>query len=320
MQVETTRSYDLLAVMGLTLAAVTVVLLDPWQPLRVVLGLPFVLFLPGYALVAALFPERHRRYEVAKGEEAQAEETVEEGIDALERTALSLGLSIAVVPLIGLGLNYTPWGIRLVPILVSLAAFVTLACATAEWRRRQVPDDERFRIAFTLTGPDWEEYSTLDKVLTVALAVSIVFAMGALGYVLTTPRTGERFTEFYILGPGGMATDYPTNLTANETGELILGVTNLEHRPANYTARMIDQPGRFVEDETGNRTFRPDGNRTLETWQPRLTHNETWERDVNFTLEEHGTHRIVFHLDAEHRDEEPYRRLQLFVNVTAEAS
>jgi len=34
-----------------------------------------------------------------------------EGIDdGIERVALSFGLSIAIVPLIGLVLNFTPWG------------------------------------------------------------------------------------------------------------------------------------------------------------------------------------------------------------------
>lgn len=59
--------------------------------LRVPIGLLMVLFVPGYVLIAALFPKR-------------------EDLDGIERIALSFGLSIAVVPLIGLGLNYTPWG------------------------------------------------------------------------------------------------------------------------------------------------------------------------------------------------------------------
>ncbi|PKL59145.1 MAG: hypothetical protein CVV33_09340, partial [Methanomicrobiales archaeon HGW-Methanomicrobiales-4] len=73
-------------------------------PVRVVFALPVVLFIPGYALIAALFPGN-------------------EEIDIIERVALSFGLSIAVVPLIGLGLNYTPFGIRLDPIVTSLAIF-----------------------------------------------------------------------------------------------------------------------------------------------------------------------------------------------------
>ena len=34
-------------------------------------------------------------------------------------------------------------------------------------------------------------------------------ALGALGYVIATPRVGKGFTEFYILGLSGRAADYP---------------------------------------------------------------------------------------------------------------
>ena len=63
-------------------------------PVRIIPGLLLVLFLPGYSLIAALFPGR--------GDP-----------DGIERIALSFGVSIAVVPLIGLALNYTPFGSRL---------------------------------------------------------------------------------------------------------------------------------------------------------------------------------------------------------------
>ncbi|HXX73176.1 MAG TPA: DUF1616 domain-containing protein [Candidatus Acidoferrales bacterium] len=74
---------------------------SPWVVFRWVLGSVFVLFIPGYATVEALFPET--------GE-----------LNSLERFALSIGLSLALAPLIGLFLNYTPWGIRLAPIVISL--------------------------------------------------------------------------------------------------------------------------------------------------------------------------------------------------------
>jgi len=73
----------------------------PFVALRWVLGSVFVLFIPGYVTVEALFP---------KGRE----------LDSIERFALSVGLSLALVPLVGLLLNYTPWGIRLTPIVISL--------------------------------------------------------------------------------------------------------------------------------------------------------------------------------------------------------
>ncbi|NOQ34054.1 MAG: DUF1616 domain-containing protein, partial [Methanosarcinales archaeon] len=88
---------DLALVITLTLACILFVL-TPWldeTPVRVVLGLLLVLFLPGYSLIAALFPGK-------------------DDLDGIERIALSFGLSIAVVPLLGLGLNYTQYGIRLV--------------------------------------------------------------------------------------------------------------------------------------------------------------------------------------------------------------
>jgi len=72
--------------------------------MRYVLGSIFLLYFPGSMLIEALYPR--------KGD-----------LESLERLALSIGLSLAVVPLIGLFLNYTPWGIRLTPIVISLVAF-----------------------------------------------------------------------------------------------------------------------------------------------------------------------------------------------------
>ncbi len=85
---------------------------------RYVLGGVFVLFLPGFLLISALY--------VRSGE-----------MDTLEKIALSIGLSLAVVPLIGLILNYTPWGIRLEPIMVSLALFsevMAVVCVVRKFR------------------------------------------------------------------------------------------------------------------------------------------------------------------------------------------
>ena len=71
---------DLIAVAAataVTLACVYIPVLNE-SFLRILVGVAMVLFIPGYALIAALFP--------AKGD-----------LDGIERVALSFGLSIAVV-------------------------------------------------------------------------------------------------------------------------------------------------------------------------------------------------------------------------------
>jgi len=87
----------------------------PWVYVRYLLGVIFVLWLPGYTFIKALFPS--------------AEKAREKGLDTIERIALSIGMSLALIPIIGLLLNYTPWGIRLTPIVLSLLA-LTIVFAT----------------------------------------------------------------------------------------------------------------------------------------------------------------------------------------------
>jgi len=98
----------------------------PLVVFRWVLGSVFVLFIPGYVAVEALFP---------KGRE----------LDGLERLALSVGLSLALVPLVGLLLNYTPWGIRLDPIMISLT-ILTIGLALVAFARRFRLSVERFEL------------------------------------------------------------------------------------------------------------------------------------------------------------------------------
>jgi len=118
---------DLALVILLTLACILFVLVPPLNetPVRIILGLLLVLFLPGYSLIAALFPAK-------------------DDLDGIERIALSFGLSIAVVPLLGLALNYTPLGIRLAPVLVVLSMFTVSLAVVAGVRRQGLSEGERF--------------------------------------------------------------------------------------------------------------------------------------------------------------------------------
>jgi hypothetical protein len=96
---------------------------SPLVYVRYVLGTVFILGVPGYVLVKALFPTKKE-------------------MDSIERLALSIGLSLALVPIVGLILNYTPWGIRLTPIILSLLALTLALAAAALMREYQVSTDE----------------------------------------------------------------------------------------------------------------------------------------------------------------------------------
>ncbi len=94
--------WTLTTLVALTVIVVFTVNATPLLYVRYVLGGIFILFLPGAMLVTALYP---------RGED----------LGELERIALAIGLSLAIVPLVGLALNYTPWGITLSPTMVALA-------------------------------------------------------------------------------------------------------------------------------------------------------------------------------------------------------
>ena len=288
---------DLLIVMGLVLLTDIFVLTPGLSEtaVRNILGLPLVLFLPGYALIAALFP--------AKSD-----------LDGIERTALSFGLSIAVVPLIGLGLNYTPWGIRLLPILISLSVFTFVMCGLAYLRRAKLPETEAFEVPFGETALSLKAEilekpkSKLDQALTVVLVLSILLSVATLIYVIATPKESEHFTEFYILGPDGKADNYTTNYVLGESGTVIVGIVNHEYRPINYT----------MEIRLENKSLPlPENQRQIS-----LAHNETWQEPVTFTpLFEGQNMKLEFLLFNETDRAVPYRDLHLWINVnTTEAN
>ncbi len=259
-------------------------------PIRTVLGLPMVLFLPGYALIAALFPSK-------------------DDLDGIERLALGFGLSIAVVPLIGLGLNYTPWGIRLIPILVSLSVFTLFMCAVAVYRRAQLPSEKAFSVSpgevyESLKAPvSSQPESRLDRILTIILVISVLASVVALAYVVVSPKQGEKFTEFYILGMDGKADNYTTHFTLGDDGQVIVGVVNHEYERAKYT----------MDIRLNNDSLSIPSN--VQSFS--LEHNATWERPVVFTPNSVGNNmKLEFLLYKNDNLTVPYRDLHLWVNVT----
>jgi hypothetical protein len=121
---QSTLAWDLwLTLLLLALGIVTTlgipVEMFPLVILRWVFGGLLLVFVPGFAFIRALFP--FERY-----------------IDQWERIALSCGLSIALAVLVAFGLNFTPWGITLIPTAAVLAVLTVVSICIATLRRARV--------------------------------------------------------------------------------------------------------------------------------------------------------------------------------------
>ncbi|AGB14879.1 putative membrane protein [Halovivax ruber XH-70] len=291
-----------------------------WIPLVPV----FVLFLPGYALVAALFPaasdtshgtavDGTTESTTAVGEttptgtgDDQVDSSRRIGvtagvdrprIDGIERVALSFALSVAIAPLIGLGLSVTPWGIELEPILVTMTLFSFLAVIVAAVRRSRLPTDDQFRVPSRAWSGGiyrafFEPDSRTDALLNVFLALAVVFAFAAVGFAAVAPQQGERFSAIYLLGEdsdGELGTgNFTTELTRGEPVELVVGVDNHEHERTSYEVVVLEQELAFETGEEPGPEGAPIGNqstvtdatvtdqRELDRFNTTLSHDETW--------------------------------------------
>ena len=250
---------------------------------RIVFGLMFLLFSPGYSLIAALFPSRR-------------------SLGGIERLALSFGLSIATVPLIGLILNYTPLGIRLYPVLLSVLAFIIIMVGIAWYRRARLEAPERFNLDLrqhvTSVKQTWTGQGKTDRLLNVVLVVAILASISTLGYVIANPKVGERFTEFYILGAEGKADDYPKEIIIGQSAWVTVGITNREQEQTTYEVAVA------IQEES------------LAAFSPvLLEHDENYETVVRFTPEIAGADQKVEFVLFKNGSEEIYLSLHLWIDV-----
>jgi uncharacterized membrane protein len=285
------RSWDLSAIVVLSILLALFIFLVPDNVGRIVLGLPFILFFPGYAIMSTLFPEK-------------------DSLDLIERIVLSFGVSIAIVPLIGFGLNYTPLGIRLEPILWSLILFNVVFCALGVWRRTTSVDPYlpfEPKALYASTRSRFNAEGKVDKVLTVILVIAILSSVFALIFVVAFPRQGESFTEFYVLGEGGKASNYPHNLTVNESAPVIIGIANHEHRTVNYTVEVWISNITWVDNATAvnDLYFVGSFSQVLDHTDANVEGNWTqqWETEYNISVPFPGEYKIWFVLL---KDSTPY--------------
>lgn len=136
------------------------------------------------------------------------------------------------------------------------------------------------------------------RVPSIILVLAIVGALGMLGYAIASPKAGEKFTEFYILGLDGKAIDYPEELIVGEEGKVKVGIINREQETATYWVEVA------IEGAKSNEV----GIVTLED-------GEKWEGVVGFAPDRVGDNQKVEFLLYKQGWNGVYQRLHLWVDV-----
>jgi uncharacterized membrane protein len=163
--------------------------------------------------------------------------------------------------------------------------------------------------------------SSTDAILNVVLVISVLLAVGSVGYAVAVPKQGEAFTEFYLLTEnesGDLVADgYPTEFTAGESQELVVGVGNHEHEWTNYTVVIEIQRVEIINNETQIQNATE-----LRRFRPAVADNETWQQQHTVAPEMTGERLRLQYLLYQGEPTRPlnrssaYRELHLWVNVT----
>jgi uncharacterized membrane protein len=245
------RTGDLLAAAGLTgLAAAAALLLPADGPLstaRFALVLPLLTFVPGYAALAVLFPER---------KEADERAHPFAGIDGPTRAVLSVAVSVGLVPVVVFGVNYLA-GLRLRPILAAVVGVTLALTLLALVRRLRIDPADRAGVAPLSRATElYERYvqgeggryghpgafvptTGAQRGFNLLLVVALLAVAASVGVaVVTPPGDTEAFTEVYLVGEndeGNLTIDaFPETLDTGGT-PVHLGLRNHEGEPVTYT-------------------------------------------------------------------------------------
>ncbi|WP_101298341.1 DUF1616 domain-containing protein [Halegenticoccus soli] len=232
------------------------------QPIRFLLGVPFVLFLPGYALLTALFPRRSARERDSFGTHVLVQ-----GITLDERLALSFGTSLLVVPILMLALGVAGT-ITIETTLGVVGGFIFLAGLVGAIRRLRVPKADRFRLPFGAWSDAVRQRAArtgaAEKVVTALLLLGVVAAGSSFAYAFAVPPDGNDFTGFSLLTQSGsgelVAGGYPDEIAQGESVPLVASIENHGDSATDYTVvielQRVDGNGEVTEQRELNRLTR----------------------------------------------------------------
>lgn len=291
------RPYDLFLAAAFAAALLPLTALGVGGFGGIALAILGVFVLPGYGTVAALFP-------------------ADREITWRTRITLTLAVSIAIVALVGVLSNYTPWGIRPELILGLLGPLAIGTCGVAYVRRRALPVGERLGLSIDIPSLRMTAMSSLERGLAAGLALAVAIAAGMFAYTAFTARP-LGFTELYLLNESGEPADYPSNLSVGEEGAVWLVVVNRETGPVNYTIQIwLVTLGEAFNEVTGQNETVEIASVMPSSFAVPLQAGADERIPYRFVIDEPGDYLLKFLLYTDPLSTDPYRRAILEITVT----
>lgn len=141
-----------------------------------------------------------------------------------------------------------------------------------------------------------------DIFITYALIIILLICVLLTAYIVVSPPHAEKFTEFYLLGPGGNADNYPALMDLGDSETVTVGVVNHEYRDVDYDLAVVLDDGVHKVK--------------LYTQKLSLANNDTYQGAINFKPTMNGTRmKLDFLLYADGDLTVPYRECYLYIDV-----
>ncbi|EMA49590.1 DUF1616 domain-containing protein [Halococcus thailandensis] len=325
---------DLLLVVAYALVGGGLLVVGLPSTLQFIVGIPLLLFVPGYTVLSALFPGRPSRNAGQVSSLSGMTRTFSSlrsiqhrGVRWGERVALSFGLSLFLVPLLALVLDFstllfgTDSPYHTGPIVAVLVGFAVICAAIGFVRRLGLPRDERFGVPVGYWIDDFVgglTGSSVDALLNVVLVLSVLVGAASMTYALAVPQDGSSTTNFAVGTQDGSGEftvgDYPPNMTVDQPQQLTVQLQNHEGEPANYS--VVAQLQRYDGEEVLTRN-------TLERFSTQtVPENRTWQRQHTVTpnIAENDLQLVYLLYQGDPpqnpTEENAYRSVHLSVNVS----
>ncbi|MGC1120991.1 MAG: DUF1616 domain-containing protein [Candidatus Methanofastidiosia archaeon] len=264
---------DLMLISLLSISSAFVAIVFPDHTARFVLGVPNILFFPGYALISSIWPEK-----TASG---------------VERIVVSVGFSIVSSIVVALIIHSVSGDNDPPTVTITLCGLTLAGSGMTAVRRMRVPEGQRFTVQIRDEFKFMKALTLREKVISSALLCILVVSVVATYSSFSNPVEGERFTELYILDSSGHTLNYPVILKPGQNASLIIGLFCHENTKTAYTIMVgIEGSESVAYCATWDTVFTITPGRFI-CRTVTLSHGEGFEDEFIFHFSNSGTYNMV---------------------------